>query len=130
MNFNPLMDRRKSVSPTGLKNERKKMEVSDQFKDVSGKRRQSMPQPSLQSVLFGQALYKISDTVRDICTGIPVDPLPKAATNRSKAVAHAPRKKLKLTAEKERVRAIYHCIHLHIAIMHFPEKDPNPLKPC
>ncbi|XP_065056153.1 urocanate hydratase-like [Rhopilema esculentum] len=122
MNFNPLMDRRKSVSPAALKNERKKMELSDQLKDVYGKRRQSMPQPSLQSVLFGQALYKISDTVRDICTGIPVDPLPKAATNRSKAVAHAPRKKPKLTAEKERELVLD-------ALQYFPIGTHDVLEP-
>ena len=105
INRNMFIDRRKSVSPSFPKRQvdAKKVEQRNQKAEQLAKRRQSTPQASLQNVLFGQALFKISDTVRDLCTGIPVDPLPKAAPTRSKAVQHAPKRLLEITPEQEKV---------------------------
>ena len=105
INRHMFIDRRKSVSPVFPKRQAdpRKIDLRHQKAEQLAKRRQSTPQASLQDVLFGQALFKISDTVRDICTGIPVDPLPKAAPTRSKAVPHAPKRIIEITAEQEQV---------------------------
>jgi len=104
INRHMFIDRRKSISSVFPKRQSnlKKVDEGQQKSAQLAKRRQSTPHAPLQDVLFGQALFKISDTVRDLCTGIPVDPLPKAAPTRSKGVPHAPKRELELTPEQEK----------------------------
>ena len=115
INRHMFIDRRKSISSVFPKRQSnlKKVDEGHQKSAQLAKRRQSTPHVPLQDVLFGQALFKISDTVRDLCTGIPVDPLPKAAPTRSKGVPHAPKRELDLTPEQEKVVISCRCWFLH-----------------
>lgn len=99
---NAFIDRRKSVSSAMMTGGNKRKDSLQPKENVSAARRMSTPQLSLSDALFGQALYNISDTVKDLCVGLPINPLPPPRP-RSKAVPHAPRRVLKLTEEEERV---------------------------
>eukprot|EP00794_Sanderia_malayensis_P011144 gene11144-12316_t len=108
MYLNPLnsnfMARRKShhdaVSSKNTNIQKKEDTTkSTNTRDKLVARRQSMPH--IQQLGTGQALLKISVSVKDICTGLPVDPLPQAQPTRSKGVAHAPNRNVRLSPEEE-----------------------------
>ena len=94
------MPRRKSHGPVSMKElsgkKDNKPRTPEEFLAI---RRKSMP---VEQALMDQALFKISDTVKDICTGLPVNPLPKLQV-RSKAVQHAPIDIIKMSPEEEQV---------------------------
>ena len=105
---NAFIDRRQSFSSAMTKSGSNRKDSLQPKENVPAARRMSTPQLSLSDALFGQALFKISDTVKDLCVGLPIKPLPPPQP-RSKAVPHAPRKVLNLTEEGERVSRFCFC---------------------
>ena len=106
-----MLDRKnRRISSSNAKATKDSQEERDRYLTFMN-RHQSMPahkRPETPkekpAISLGQVLCEIGNTVKDICKGLPVDPLPSPPPEkRDNSVLHAPNRARRLTPEEEEV---------------------------